>query len=36
LPEPSAPIAVSLRVTPAMEAELTDHVWTITELLAAV
>ena len=24
----------SLRVTPAMEAQLTDHVWTIAELLA--
>ena len=25
----------TLRVTPAMEAGLTDHVWTIRELLAA-
>jgi hypothetical protein len=25
----------TLRVTPAMEAQLTDHVWTIRELLAA-
>jgi hypothetical protein len=25
----------SLRVTPAMEAGLTDHVWELTELLAA-
>ena len=25
----------SLRVTPAMEAGLTDHVWTLRELLAA-
>jgi hypothetical protein len=25
----------TLRVTPAMEAKLTDHVWTIPELLAA-
>jgi hypothetical protein len=25
----------TLRVTPAMEAGLTDHVWTISELLAA-
>jgi hypothetical protein len=25
----------SLRVTPAMEAGITDHVWTIAELLAA-
>jgi hypothetical protein len=25
----------SLRVTPAMEAGLTDHVWTIAELLRA-
>jgi hypothetical protein len=25
----------SLRVTPAMEAEITNHVWTIAELLAA-
>jgi hypothetical protein len=25
----------ALRVTPAMEAGLTDHVWTITELLTA-
>jgi hypothetical protein len=25
----------SLRVTPAMEAGLTDHVWTIAELLAS-
>jgi len=25
----------TLRVTPAMEAGLTDHVWTITELLTA-
>jgi hypothetical protein len=24
----------TLRVTPAMEAKLTDHVWSITELLA--
>jgi hypothetical protein len=26
----------SLRVTPAMEAGLTDHVWTIAELVAGV
>ena len=26
----------TLRVTPAMEAGLADHVWTINELLAAV
>ena len=26
----------SLRVTPAMEAGLTDHIWTIAELLSAV
>ena len=25
----------TLRVTPAMEAKLTDHVWSISELLAA-
>ena len=25
----------SLRVTPAMEAEITDHVWTLPELLAS-
>jgi hypothetical protein len=25
----------TLRVTPAMEAKLTDHVWTIQELLTA-
>ena len=25
----------TLRVTPAMEAGVTDHVWTLTELIAA-
>jgi hypothetical protein len=30
----SCPIHSSLRVTPAMESNLTDHVWTIAELLA--
>ena len=25
----------SLRVTPSMESELTDHVWTVEEILAA-
>jgi hypothetical protein len=28
-------VHTTLRVTPAMEAGLTEHVWTLTELLAA-
>ena len=29
------PIHRSLRVTPAMEAAITDHAWTLAELIAA-
>jgi len=31
-----ARIHQSLRVTPAMEAEITDHVWTIEEIAALI